>query len=151
MIVIENPNPFSVLDLPTDATRADIVARGEELYDTAETEEERLLCRWAKEQLITRPQTRLEYEFFELPETEYEDPIWDRFTRVHGKKPVDLNALLNEANSSGIEAIDMAALLRVFLDNLFSLTDADIAVAIDGSPFIPINKLPLEVRDVIFG
>ena len=150
MIAMDKPNPFFVLGLPKDATRADIVARGQELYETAETKEEGLLFRWATEQLITNPRSRLEYELFELPDTRYEDPIWESFVRAHRKKPVDLNALAGET-PPGVEDIDMAALIRLLLDSMVTLTDADITTAIDGSPFMPVYKLPLEVRDVIFG
>ena len=116
MLTGDKPNPFSVLALSTDATPADIVACSNELYDTAETKEDGLLFRWAKEQLITNPQIRLEYEFFELPATEYEDVTWENFLRVHKKKPVDLNALQEESSPPGIEAIDLAALLHLFAE-----------------------------------
>jgi hypothetical protein len=152
MLAGDKPNPFSVLELPTDATRADIVARSDELHNTAETKEDSLLFRWAKEQLITNPQVRLEYEFFELPGTEYEDPAWDNFRRTHKKKPVDLNALREESPPPGLDAIDLAALLHMFAETLLPTTsEADITSAIDGTPFIPVNKLLLEVEDVIFG
>lgn len=151
MITGDKPNPFFVLALPTDATRADIVQRGQELYDTAESKEEGLLFRWATEQLLTNPRTRLEYELFELPDTLYEDPAWDSFVRVNKKKPVDLKVITREAVAPSVDDINMAALLQLFLDNMLTLPEADIAIAIAGSPFKPVYKLPLEVRDVIFG
>ncbi len=150
MIAVDKPNPFFVLGLPSDATRADIVAREQELYETAETKEEGLLFRWAKEQLITNPRIRLAYELFELPDTNYEDPIWESFVRAHKKKPGDLNALTRE-NPPSVEDIDLAALIRLLLDDLVTLPDADISAAIDESLFKLDYRLPLEVRDVIFG
>jgi hypothetical protein len=116
MLAGDKPNPFSVLALPTDATQADIVARSNELYDTAEMKEDGLLFRWAKEQLITNPQIRLEYEFFELPATEYEDVTWENFLRVHKKKPLYRDALQEEIPPAGIDAIDLAALLHLFAE-----------------------------------
>lgn len=152
MIATDKPNPFALLGLPIDATRADIVARADELYDTTGSKEEGLLFRWAKEQLITNSQARLEYELFEFPDTEYEDTAWENFVRIHRKKPVDSDTLLNEATAPGLDAIDIPGLLRLFLNSLLlPTTEADISVAIDGSPYVPQYKLPLEVRDVIFG
>lgn len=151
MIANDKPNPFYVLALPSDASRADIVARGQELYDTAESEEEGLLFRWATEQLITNPRTRLEYELFELPDTLYEDPGWESFLRMNKKKPVDLKALTSGAVPPSVDDINMAALIQLFLDEMLTLPEADITIAIDESPYIPVYKLPLEVRDVIFG
>src|SRR5438876_5168255 len=111
MIAMDKPNPFLVLGLPTDATRADIVARGQELYDTAETDKDALLFRWATEQLITNPRTRLEYELFELPDTQYEDDAWERFVRAHSKKPIELAKLLNDTTPPSVADMDMTALL----------------------------------------
>lgn len=151
MIVTDKPNPFCVLALPTDATRAEIVARGQELYDTAETKEQGLLYRWAMEQLITNPRTRLEYELFELPSTQYEDPEWEIFLRMHKRKPVDLAALTRDIPPPSLEDINMAAVMELFLDSMLSIAEPDIRIAIDGSPYTPINQLPMEVCDVLFG
>ncbi len=83
MIDADKPNPFQVLKLPTHATKKEIVERGRELHDTAETEEQRQLYSWAKEQLLSKPLIRLEYELFEVPETQYEDTELDNFVRKH--------------------------------------------------------------------
>lgn len=149
MIVTDKPNPFFVLALPVDASRADIVARGQELVDTAETKEAGYLYRWAMEQLITNPQTRLEYEVFEVPDTQYEDGTWESFARAHRKKPVDMTALTTQPPQA--EDINLAALMRLFLEELLTLSEPDLDTVLNGSPFIPVYQLPLEVEDVIFG
>src|SRR5439155_1678286 len=59
MIEHDKPNPFVVLGLPTDASEAEIAERAQELSDLAPTDEARRLHRWAREQVITRPRTRL--------------------------------------------------------------------------------------------
>ena len=79
----DKPNPFQTLGLPTDATNEEIVARGQELCDLAESEEQRLLYRSAMEQLLTKAEMRLQYELFEIPGAEYEDRDWEHFARAH--------------------------------------------------------------------
>jgi hypothetical protein len=151
MIVMDKPNPFFVLALSTDATKAEIVARGQELYETAETKEQGLLYRWAMEQLITKPRTRLEYELFELPSTQYEDSEWESFIRMHRRKPIDLVALAQDIPAPGIDDINMGAVMQLFLDSMLTVTEPDIRVAIDGSPYMPVYQLSMEVKDVLFG
>ncbi len=152
MITTDKPNPFQVLELPTDATNADIVARGQELCDLAETDEQRLLYRWAMEELITHPFTRLEYELFEIPDAEYENLDWDRFARKHRRNPVDLAALAREASPPGLDDFDLAALMQLLLDGLLTVPEADVRAALENSPFeAGCGPPPLEVRDVIFG
>lgn len=152
MIVTNKPNPFQVLGLPVDATKKEIKERGEELSDLAETDELRLLYRWAVEQLFTNPRTRLEYELFEIPNAQYEDQQWEDFARAHRKNPVNLAVLVKSAPPARLEDFDLAALIRLFLDGVLTIPEADISVAIDGSPFLPgYGPPPLEVRDVIFG
>lgn len=151
MIVMDKPNPFLALALPTDATKAEIVARGQELYEMAESKDAGLLFRWAMEQLITNPRTRLAYELCEMPDTRYEDQAWERFVRVHKRKPVDLEALTRDLPPPSIDDIDMAAVMRLLLDSMLTVNKPDIRVAIDGSPYMPVYQLPMEVRDVLFG
>jgi hypothetical protein len=151
MIEVDKPNPFQVLRLPINATKKEIVERGQELYDTAETDEERQLYRWAKEQLLTNMRTRLEYALFELPDTQYENPEWENFIRKYKKNPVPPDALMEEGTSSILAAFDVPALLHLLLQDIFTVPEPDINAALTGSPFLPRIRLPLEVRDVIFG
>ena len=95
MIDADKPNPFQVLKLPTNVTKKEIVERGRELYDTAETEEQRQLYSWAKEQLLSKPLVRLEYELFEAPETQYEDTERNNFVRKYKRLPISPDALLS--------------------------------------------------------
>ena len=152
MIVTNKPNPFQVLRLPVNATKKEIKEQGEELSDLAETDELRLLYRWAVEQLFTNPRTRLEYELFEVPDAQYEDQRWEGFARAHRKNPVNLAVLVKESSPACLEDFDLAALIRLFMDFILIIPKADISAAIDGSPFLPgYSRPPLEVRDVIFG
>jgi hypothetical protein len=147
MISEDKPNPFQVLGLSTDATKAKIVARGQELYDTAETDEQRQLYRWAKEQLLINPRTRLEYELFEPPDTQYENLEWENFIRTHKRSPVRPETVL----SPSIEDFDVGTLLQLLLQDMLAVPEADITAAIHAVPFVPKRKPPLEVQDVIFG
>jgi hypothetical protein len=152
MISNEKSNPFQVLGLPTNATNEDIVARGQEFCDLAETDEKRQLYRWAVEELITKSVTRLEYELFEIPGARYENPEWDRFVKRNKKNPIDLNALIKETLDPGLEDFNMAALIKLLLEGLLTPPKADIKVAVEKSPFQPDwGPPPLEVRNVIFG
>lgn len=152
MIETDKPNPFQILELPTNATRNQIAERGGEKCDLAETNEQRLLYRWAMEQLITNPDTRLEYELFEMPDTEYKDEEWERFVKAHRRNPVDLAALIKEIPPPRLEDFDLAALIQIILDGILIVPEADIKIAVDNSPFrAGIGVPPLEVRDVIFG
>ena len=151
VVAADKPNPFQVLQLPTDATNEDIVTRGQELSELAETEDERLLYRWAIEQLITRKQTRLEYELFEMPAAEYDDPDWDRFERAHRRRPVDLAELARQSTPPDLQDFDLATLLRLILRGLLVLPQPDLAAAFESSPVaFGAGPPPLEVRDVIF-
>jgi hypothetical protein len=146
------PNPFKVLHLPTDSSNTDIVERGQELSDLAETEEKRMLCRWAMERLLTNPSERLMFEIFEIPGTRYEDDNWERFRRRYRRNPIDLTAIVREFPPPGVKDIDMKELISLFTDGMTHIEKGDVIVALKGSPFRS-NKLapPLEVRDVIFG
>ena len=151
MIDHHKPNPFQVLGLTTGASKKDIVERGQELYDTADTDEQRQLFRWAKEQLLTNPRTRLEYALFEMPETQYDNPEWEQCIRRYKRNPVRLEALVKDIPPVTLEDFDIAALIQVLLQGLLTVPDADITEAVNGSPFLPRSKPALEVRDVIFG
>ena len=152
MIESDKPNPFQVLGLPTNATMKEVVERGQEVDQEAETEEARLLCRWAVEQLRTNPHTRLEYELFEIPATQYEDQEWDNFARANKINPVNLASLAREAAPARLEDFNLHSLIELLLDGLLTIPVADIALIADSSPFLPgYGPPPLEVRDVIFG
>jgi hypothetical protein len=152
MIVIEKPNPFRVLKLPTDSTNKDIVAQGKELRETAETKGQELLYRTAIEEIITNPITRLEYELFEVPGANYDNSDWERFARVHKRNPIDLSALANEVSPPGILDFNLEALINMLLDGILTVQRADIRIAVENSPFkVGYGLPPMGVRDVIFG
>lgn len=152
MIAADKPNPFRVLALATDATTEDIVARGQELSHLAESDEERVLCRWAMEQLITHPMTRLEWELFEVPGAQYRDEAWERFVRTHRRSPVDLAALGREAPPPRLEDFDLAALARLLAESLIAAEPVDLACLVDRAPVtFEIGPPPVEVGDVAFG
>lgn len=152
METVEKSNPFQVLKLPADTTNKDIVARGQELTNTAETNEQRLLYRKAVEELITNPSTRLEYELFEIPGSRYEDPDWERFVRLHRRNPINLSALANEVPPPGLLDFDLEALIDLLLDGLLAVKEAEIRDAVENTPFkAGCGRPSLEVRDVIFG
>ncbi|MCD6486970.1 MAG: hypothetical protein J7K35_06570 [Syntrophobacterales bacterium] len=152
MISNDKPNPFQVLALPTNATNQDIVERGQELCDLAESDEQRLLYRWAIEQLITKSITRLEYELYEIPDTKYENSEWEHFTRFNKRNPVKIAALAKEIPPPSVDDFNMPEVVMLLLDALLKVPGPDIKTAVDNSPFKPgIGSPPLEVRDVIFG
>jgi hypothetical protein len=153
MVIMETdkPNPFLVLRLATDVTKREIIERAQEFYDTAETIEKQLLYNWAKEQLITNPQTRLTHELVEYPDTCYDDPLLEQFTRKYKNTPTNPEKLLKEAPPINLENLDMEAVFRQFLQSLLEIPEADIAIALKDIPFSVELKSPLEVRDVIFG
>ena len=147
----DKPNPFLVLRLATDVTKREIIERAQEFYDTAETPEEQQLYNWAKEQLITKPETRLAYELVEYPDTLYYDALLEQFARKYKNAPTNPEKLLKEAPPINLENLDMAAVFRQFLQSLLDVPEADIAIALKDIPFPVELKSPLEVRDVIFG
>ena len=59
------PTPFQVLGLPTYTPNEAIVERGQELCDHTESAEQRLLYRWAMEELLVRPVVRSAHELQE--------------------------------------------------------------------------------------
>jgi hypothetical protein len=152
MIVNDKPNPFRILGLPTNAGNDEIVSHGRELYETVDTDEKRLLIRWAMEQLITHPLTRLEYELFEVPGTQYDDSDWERFLRNHRRNPIDVAALARKAPQPRPEDFDLGKLPQMILEDLLSLPPVDVSAALDHAPFeAGFGPPPLEVRDVLFG
>jgi hypothetical protein len=145
------PNPFQVLGLPTTATKAEIVTRGEELCATSEPDEQ-LLCRWAIEQLITHPFTRLEYELAEVPDTHYEDEAWNAFMRKHKRNPMKRANNIEEVAPLCLADFNLTALLQLVLEDLLIVPEVNVTSASLDSPFLPDhNAPPLEVQDVIFG
>lgn len=152
MIEVNKPNPFKVLELPRQASNEDIVCRGRELSELATSDEQRLLYRWAVEQLITNPLTRLEHELFEVPGAQYEDPEWDHFLRRHQRNPVNLTALAQKSPPPTLTDFNLALLIQWFLDELLNLPQADLGKALEHLPFsLDCGPPPLEVRHVIFG
>jgi len=152
MIAHDKPNPFSILALPTDASEADIAQRAQELSDLADTDEERLLYRWAREQVITHPRTRLEYEVFEVPGTEYDDAEWERFERRYRRNPIDLQADAAATSPPTAADFDLAALIRILLDGLLAVPAPDLGPLLASPPVGPGQGPPsVEARDVVFG
>lgn len=148
---MDKPNPFLILRLATKATKREIIERAQELYDTAETEDEQQLYSWAKEQLLTNPQIRLMYELFEYPDTRYDDSGLELFAKKYKHVQFDLDKLTKDAPPINLEDLDMAAVFRQFLQSLLEVPEADITVALNDIPFSIEIEPPLEVRDVVFG
>lgn len=152
MVMPDRPNPFRVLGLPTDATKAEIVERVNRRIELAETPEQQREYRWASEQLLTKAETRLAYELFEMPAADYEDAAWERFERRHRRRPVDLAALAKDAPPPSLEQFDLAGLARLLLDGVLVVPEPNLAHAVERAPVEPgLGSPPLEVRDVIFG
>jgi len=152
VIADDKPNPFHVLGLPTNATQADIAARAEELSDLAPTDEARLLYRWAREQIITHPRTRLEYEIFEVPGAQYDDDGWERFSNKYRRNPVDVRGLAAAGGDLDVSDFDLVALMSVLLDGLLEVPPPDATALVAHAPFeVGSGPPPIEVRDVIFG
>ncbi len=152
MIEIDKPNPFQILELPVHATNQEVVECGQELMDLAETEEKRRLFRWAMEQLITKPLTRLEYELYECPGSEYSDNDWEHFVKMNKRNPIDIHELAKQISPPDITDFDLAALIEFWVDGMLQVEKPDIRIAIQNTPFKPeIGPPPLEIKDVIFG
>lgn len=151
MIPHDQPNPFEILGLPIDATEEDVAERAWEL-ETGADPDERLRYRWAREQIVTHPRTRREYEVFEVPGTAYQDPEWDEFARRHKRNPVDLRPLAATIAPPGLADIDLVELIGVLLDGLLDVPAPDVAAVLAETP-VPIGLAPppVEVRDVAFG
>ena len=145
-------NPFQILKLPTYASYREIVERGQELSDLAESEEQRLLYRWAINELTLKPMTRLKYELTELPGTQYEDDNWERFLRLNRKNPVNIHTLVQNTSVPEIADINISAIVHLILKRMLQSPEVEVSQIITHCPFNPkIGHPPLEVRDVIFG
>lgn len=154
MFASDELNPFEIVGLPIDANDAAIIARGRTLLQTAESDEQKQLYRRAIDELTTRASTRLRYELFEVPDTQYEAEreAWSAFARRHKINPVRRTALAKETPALGLEDFNLEALLGLLLDGFLTVSAADITSAIQESPFArEAITPPLEVRDVIFG
>lgn len=152
MIANDRPNPFQVLGLPVRATEVDIAQRAQELGELAPTAEEGRLYRWAREQVITHPRTRLEYEVFEMPGALYDDPDWERFERKYARNPVDLRSAAAAVPAPTLEDFDLPALISIIFDAVVQVPRPDFTALVAWSPVgVGLAAPPLEVRDVIFG
>jgi hypothetical protein len=146
------PNPFHVLGLPVDATETEVVQRGQELCELAETTEEVQLARWAIQELTTHPATRRVHELLEVPDPRYADEEWKRFERRNRRNPVDLDALAAGSPPLRTKDFDLGAILGLLLDELLSPPAADLRPAVENPP-VPLatGAPPIEVNDVVFG
>lgn len=158
------PNPFQVLRLPTSATTKEITERGDELSVIAEPDDQPLY-RWAVEELITHPLTRLRHELYEAPATDYEDQDWENFLRKYKRNPSrrgdlagqvqgTLPTVMEDVPLPELADFDCGALMELLLDGLLTVPEVEITPALLESPWQPDpepDKPPLEVRDVIFG
>jgi hypothetical protein len=145
-------NPFHELGLPVDTSVADVVRKGQELVELAATDEEARNARWAMRELTTHPRDRARHELLEVPDTNYQDDVWDRFERRHRRNPVDLDALARDAQPLRSTDFDVRAILGLLLDDLLAPPAADIDLAVRNAPQPqPFGPSPIEVSDVIFG
>jgi hypothetical protein len=146
------PNPFHVLGLPTGATDEEVVHRGQELCELAESEEDSRLARWAIQELTTHPFTRRLHALLEVPGAEYGEQEWARFERRNRRNPVDLAALADGAPPLRPGDFDLRAVLGLVLDDVLSPPEIDLRPAVEHAPFPPgPGAPPIEVSDVIFG
>jgi hypothetical protein len=146
------PNPFHVLGLPVDATETEIVHRGQELVELAETAEETQLARWAIQELSTHPATRRVHELLEVPDPQYRQEEWERFERRNRRNPVDLDALAEGSPPLRTKDFDLRAILGLLLDDVLSPPPVDLRPAVENPPVPPAaGAPPIEVNDVVFG
>lgn len=141
----DNLNPFQLLGLPTTATNADIVARGQELSVGSE-QHEQMQIQQAIEALITHPMTRLEHELFEAPDTQYEEQTLERFLRVFNRNPLRLP----KASAPTLEPAQIEALIQLLLDRVLTISQLDPEAVLYDPPFTLNLNPPVGVRDVIF-
>lgn len=152
MIAIDKSNPFFVLQLPVQADNQAIGGKGQELLIVAESSAQHQLTEWAIEQLITKPQTRLEYEIFEMPDTRYTDAEWKRFCHKHRKNSVDVAAMERDAPPPTEDAFSCAELMNLTIEGIVQTDGTDLKTLLAEMPFRPGCGLPpMEVRDVLFG
>ncbi|MFF1360294.1 hypothetical protein [Streptomyces sp. NPDC058297] len=143
------PNPFHVLGLPVDATKAHIVERAEEGIQTASTAQDRDLYNWAMRELILNRRDRLRYEVTEPPGTDYRDRRWDAFARAHRTYPEDLGG-----QNLRPEDFDLPQALRRTVRALATAPVAGTGDALRTTPaaaHAQDEEPELEVRDVLFG
>ncbi|MFI0480181.1 hypothetical protein [Actinomadura sp. 9N215] len=145
------PNPFHVLGLPAGADRDDIAERGQELAETAATDEDRDLYRWAVGRLIHDAAARARYEVLEAPGAGYRDDLWSAFERRHRRNPANV-AALRAAGSLEPADFDLTAIAGEVLDRLLRPAEPDVANGVRAMPRPPRpGGPPLEVADVLFG
>lgn len=144
-------NPFHVLGLPLEADNETITRRGQELSDTADTDEERQRFGWAVRELIGDAATRRLHELREAPGAAYRDEQWADFDRRHRRNPANLDALAEGGTLSAAD-FDLGAILDQLLDALLTPPAVDLAAGVRHAPLPPeLGSPPLEVTDVLFG
>jgi hypothetical protein len=87
------PNPHEVLRISARATRAEAIARAGQLVGETAEEDLRHGYRLAIEALATHPQDRAYHQFWEPPDTEYEEEAEAQFCRQSRTGPVERKSL----------------------------------------------------------
>jgi hypothetical protein len=146
------PNPYHVLRLAPGASSEEIVARAEELFALAQSETDRSLCKWARQELLRDPSARRRYGLLEVPGAAYRDEEWARFGRMFRRNPADIGTLADQAGPPSTTDFDLVAILGQLLDCLLAPPDADVEAALRHPPVPPgYGTSPLGVDDVLFG
>jgi hypothetical protein len=147
-----DPNPFHLLGLPSDATAEEIVRRAEELSTLADSDADRSLFNWARQELIRDSFSRSLHTLLEAPGAEYRDDQWARFDRRHRRNPANIAALAEDAGRLRSADFALGVILDLLLDGLLIPPDGDVRTALRHPPVSPgPGASPLEVSDVLFG
>lgn len=145
-------NPFHELGIPVDASDADVVSRGQERVELADSDEAAQDARRAMQELTTHPRERARHELLEVPDTDYRNTAWKRFAQRNRKYPVNPQALADGAQPLRVADFNLRGVVGLLLDDLLTPPDVDLGAAVRNAPEPPAyGPPPMEVRDVIFG
>lgn len=144
-------NPFQIIALPIDADDMTIVQRGQEMLESARSEEERQLYQWAIDELTVQPEVRcLFHALNEMPQAEYQDTALDTLlaqSKLNGEKGDDASSVVFTEDD-----INLPALVEYLLAADLELPASDLADVLAHVPgTLRPAVFPLDMRDVIFG
>lgn len=143
-------NPFTVLGLGVEASSREVSRQGKRLSTATSNEEELRAVSAAVEALNTHPMVRLTHEFFEVPNTAYRNPDWERFARGFRRSPIGVGGSA-EHQPPSIHDFDVAALLELVLQGWLDAPMPPLGPALDHAPVDLGSSDGRELDDDLFG
>ena len=143
----QGQNPYRVLRLRTTATLREVVQRSQQLVSETMDTRKRLEYRRAAEEICRHPVRRAGNQFWEPPETCYEDKDLDAFCRHYGRRPVTVGALQQRKTRFVQEDCDWRRLILIAMPAIVAPASVDEFALLDVPESAP--DLAMDPRELL--